>query len=153
VDRVDRTVIIGIGNILQKDDGFGVHVIKELEKLELPKEIELVDGGTCTLALSGYFSDYPNVIIIDALKGNKEPGTMYKIKAEEIEKYTRENLSAHDVQILDVIKMVNMLGDYPDVMIYGIEPKEIKLSMEMSEIMLERVPDMVKLITQDMGLN
>ena len=70
-------VVIGIGNILQRDDGMGVHVVKQLENEGLPSTIELVDGGTATLSLLSYFMKYKKIIIIDSLKGGLAPGTIY----------------------------------------------------------------------------
>lgn len=146
------TVIIGIGNILLRDDGVGVHVVKELEKENLPSTIELVDGGTSTLDTISYFTDYKKVIVVDSLKANYEPGTIYKIKPEDINNYKKENLSIHDVQILDVVKMVNMLGSYPEVVIYGIEPKEIRFDLEMTDTIRNAIPEVIKHIKKELGI-
>ena len=117
------TVILGIGNVLLKDDGVGVYTIRELENEKLPSTIELVDGGTSTLDTLSYFLDYKKVIVVDCLKAGYEPGTIYKINPEDIKNYKSENLSIHDVQILDVVKIANMLGKFPKVVIFGIEPE------------------------------
>lgn len=147
-----EVVVIGIGNILQKDDGMGVHVIKQLEKEGLPSTIELVDGGTSTLNMLSYFTDYGKIIIIDCLKGGLEPGTIYKIKPEDIPKQQKENLSIHDVQILDVVKMANRMGKFPHVTIYGIEPQEIDFDLEMTDIMKSRIPEVIKHIKKELNL-
>ena len=73
---MNSVAIIGIGNILRKDDGIGVHVINELEKEGLPSTIQLVDGGTSTLDMLGYFLDYERIIVVDCLKAGYEPGTI-----------------------------------------------------------------------------
>lgn len=147
------TAVIGIGNILQRDDGMGVHVIKQLEKEELPPAIELVDGGTSTLNMLSYFMDYNKIIIVDCLKAGLEPGTIYRIRPEEIAGYKNENLSIHDVQILDVVRMTNQLGKFPQVVIYGIEPKEIDFNLEMTEIMISRIPEVIKHIKYELELS
>jgi len=144
------TVIIGIGNILLQDDGVGVHVITALEKEMLPPTIELVDGGTSTLDTLGYFLDYRKVIVIDCLRAGMEPGTIYRIQPEDIKNYKRENLSIHDVQILDVVKMTNMMGKYPEVVIYGIEPKTIAVNLEMTDLLKAKVPEMVANIKKEL---
>lgn len=144
-------IIIGIGNILQRDDGIGVHIIKQLEKENLPSTIELVDGGTSTLSMLGYFMDYKNIIVVDSLKGGLEAGTIYKIKPEEIANYKKKNLSIHDVQILDVVKMANLAGSFPKVTIFGIEPSEIFFSLEMTDIIKDKIPNVVKLIKDEIS--
>lgn len=146
-------VVIGIGNILQRDDGVGIHVVKQLENEGLPPTIELIDGGTSTLSMLSYFMDYKKVIVIDSLKGGLEPGTVYKIRPEDITNYKKENLSIHDVQILDVVKMANMMGSFPEVVIYGIEPKEICFDLEMTDIMKSRIPEVIQHVKNELGVS
>jgi len=147
---MNSVAIIGIGNILRKDDGIGVHVINELEKEGLTSTIQLVDGGTSTLDMLGYFLDYERIIVVDCLKAGYEPGTIYKIKAEDIKNYKKESLSIHDVQILDVVKMANMMERFPSVVIFGIEPKEIEFDLEMSDVMKSKIPEVIKLIKKEL---
>jgi len=147
------TIIIGIGNILLQDDGVGVHVIERLENEKLPSTIELVDGGTSTLDTLGFFLDYKKVIVVDSLKAGLEPGTIYKIKPEDIKNYKKENLSIHDVQILDVVKMANMMDKYPEVVIFGIEPEKISLNLEMTETMISKIPEIIFNIKKELQCN
>jgi len=147
------TVIIGIGNILLQDDGVGVHVIKQLENEKLPSTIELVDGGTSTLDTLGFFLDYKKVIVVDCLRAGLKPGTIYKIKPDDIKNYKKENLSIHDVQILDVVKMANMMDKYPQVVIFGIEPEKIALDLEMTQTMVSKIPEIVRNIKKELEIN
>ncbi len=147
------TVIIGIGNILLQDDGVGVHVVNQLESETLPSTIELVDGGTSTLDTLGYFLDYRKVIVVDCLRAGLEPGTIYKIEPEDIKNYQKGNLSIHDVQILDVVKMANMMGHYPEVVIFGIEPKTISVNLEMTDLMYAKIPEVIANIKKELLLD
>ena len=144
------TVIIGIGNILLQDDGVGVHVIKQLENENLPPTIELVDGGTSTLDMLGYFLDYKKVIVIDCLRAGLKPGTIYKIKPDDIKNYQKENLSIHDVQILDVARMANMMNKCPEVVIFGIEPEKIAVDLEMTQTMYNKLPEIIYNIKKEL---
>ena len=146
------TVILGIGNILLKDDGIGIHVVKKLEDEGLPSTIEVVDGCTSTLDTLSYFLEYEKIIVIDSLKAGYEPGTIYKIKPEDIKNYKRENLSIHDVQILDVVKIAEMYNKHPDVTIFGIEPKEIIFDTEMTDCMKRKVPEIINLIKRELNV-
>jgi hydrogenase maturation protease len=148
-----KYAVIGIGNILRKDDGVGVHVIKELEKQLDNSFVELVDGGTSTLDMLGYFLDYEKVVVIDCLRAGYKPGTIYKIKPEEIKDYNKENLSIHDVQILDVVKIANMFGKHPQVMIFGVEPKEISFDLEISDTIKNKIPEVVNLVKLELNIN
>ena len=150
---IKDTVILGIGNILLQDDGVGVHVIKQLENENLPSTIELVDGGTSTLDTLGLFLDYQKVIVVDCLRAGLKPGTIYKIKPEDIKSYKKENLSIHDVQILDVVNMANMMNKYPDVIIFGIEPEKIALDLEMTQTMISKIPEIIYNIKKELQIN
>ena len=150
--NIKDTVIIGIGNILLQDDGVGVHVIKQLENEMLPSTIELVDGGTSTLDMLGFFLDFKKVIVVDCLRAGLKPGTIYKIKPEDIMNYKKENLSIHDVQILDVVKMANMMNKYPEVIIFGIEPEKIDLDLEMTQTMISKIPEIVLNIKKELKI-
>jgi len=150
---IKDTVILGIGNILLQDDGVGVHVIKQLENENLPSTIELVDGGTSTLDTLGLFLDYKKVIVVDCLRAGLEPGTIYKIKPEDIKSYQKENLSIHDVQILDVVNMANMMNKYPEVVIFGIEPEKIALDLEMTSTMVSKIPEIIYNIKKELEIN
>ncbi|OOM80760.1 HyaD/HybD family hydrogenase maturation endopeptidase [Clostridium sp. BL-8] len=145
------TAIIGIGNILLKDDGVGVYVIRKLEDEKLPATVELVDGGTSTLDTLSYFLEYNKVIVVDCLRAGHKPGTIYKINPEEIKDYKQENLSIHDVQILDVVKMANMLAKFPKVVIFGVEPEEICLDTEMTDNIKNKIPEIIKHIKVELN--
>jgi len=153
IPELKDTVIIGIGNILLQDDGVGVHVIKQLENEMLPSTIELVDGGTSTLDMLGFFLDYKKVIVVDCLRAGLKPGTIYKIKPEDISHYEKENLSIHDVQILDVVRMAKMLDKTPLVVIFGIEPEKISLELEMTKTIISKIPEIVSHIKKELKLN
>lgn len=153
IPELNDIVIIGIGNILLQDDGFGVHVIKQLENEMLPSTIELVDGGTSTLDMLGFFLDYKKVIVVDCLRAGLKPGTIYKIKPEDIKNYEKENLSIHDVQILDVVNMAKMMDKTPEVIIFGIEPEKISLELEMTETMISKIPEIIAHIKKELKLN
>lgn len=62
-----RAVILCCGNILAAADGFGIHVLDELRKRNLPKNVELIDGGTGGLDILNYIENADKVIIVDAV--------------------------------------------------------------------------------------
>ena len=79
-----KQCVIGIGNILLRDDGIGVHLINELQTENFKYDVDLIDGGTSTFDLLGYFLDNEKIIVVDSLKGGHEPGTIYRITPEEL---------------------------------------------------------------------
>ncbi len=70
---MDKILIVGIGNLLCRDEGIGVHVIQEMKKMELPGHIELLDIGTSTMDLISYLEGVKKLIVIDAMKAGGTP--------------------------------------------------------------------------------
>lgn len=148
------TTILGIGNLLLKDDGIGIHLIQELEKLDYGRiyNVELVDGGTCILDLLDVFAKSERVIVLDSLKGGHDPGTIYKLTPEELGSYIKANTSLHDVQILDIVKDAKLLGYNPQVVIIGIEPAEIIYDLELSPVISEQIPRIIDVIKKEITI-
>src|ERR1039458_7330272 len=71
-----KTLILGIGNVLLRDEGAGVHAIQMLEERVAGRDdIELMDGGTLSFSLAGAIEDAARLIVIDAAQYDGEPGT------------------------------------------------------------------------------
>jgi len=146
-----KTVILGLGNILLKDEGIGVHVIKELEKKGLPQTLEIIDAGTSGLEIIPSIKDTDTLIIIDAIKTDKAPGTVYRLKPEDLPLDPNiKSLSLHQIGVLESLSIVKNLGKLPrEVIIIGIEPKEISLGLELSQELKQKIPDIVNIILKE----
>lgn len=144
-----KIAVIGIGNVLLRDDGVGVHVINELEKQKIDENIELIDAGTSIFELLDVFSRNDIIIIVDSLKGGYTPGTIYKLTPKQLEEYSISNVSLHDVQALDILRSVNLMGYYPDVTIIGVEPKEITYDMNLSPLILAQVDKIIEIVMEE----
>ena len=148
--KSNTTAVIGIGNILLRDDGVGIHVVEQLQKKYVGEKVTFVDGGTCIFDLVDIFIKHKRIIVIDALQGGHAPGTIYKIPAEELKDYIKANTSLHDVQILDILQDVKWMGYDPSVIIMGIEPKEVTYGLELSEEIKEQIPQLIQWVQQEL---
>ncbi|HAP67189.1 MAG TPA: hydrogenase HupD, partial [Nitrospinae bacterium] len=84
-NSVPKILILGIGNILLKDEGVGVKVIERLKRdYKFPSNIELIDGGTAGFGLIDLLEGAEHLIIVDAVQGNDEPGSIYRFKFEDM---------------------------------------------------------------------
>lgn len=106
---------MGIGNILQSDDGIGIKILKYLEsQYEFPENVELVDGGTAGAALDRSIVNKDWVIIIDALGVQGEPGEVRVLAGEDfINRPATLKMSPHQVSFLDLIQMMKLEGTEP----------------------------------------
>jgi len=141
--------VLGIGNILLRDDGIGVHIVNALEKDGVLPEVNLIDGGTSILDLLDVFVKHKKVIVVDSLKGGHEPGTIYKLPHTELGDYVRANQSLHDVQVLDIIGQVELMGYKPEVVIVGIEPLEIYFEMALTELIEAQIPKIIETVIEE----
>ena len=144
-----KIAVIGIGNILLRDDGIGVHTVNELIKENSICDVDFIDGGTSTFDLLSPFIENNEIIIIDSLKGGYTPGTIYKITPEELGSLIKANSSLHDVQVLDIIKQANLMGYFPSVTIIGVEPEEIFYNMELSDTIKKELSNVIKIVKEE----
>ena len=131
------TLILGIGNILRKDDGVGIHVINKLRAKDLPAGVKLLDGGTAGLDLLTYLEDIDRLIIVDAILADGNPGTISVLPAEKLNS-GKSSFSVHSHGIADIIDMSAALWKRLEAVIIGIIPKdcesyEIGLSEEVED--------------------
>lgn len=130
-----KVLVLGVGNILLADEGAGVHAVKELEsKYDFPPEVRLLDGGTLGLALMDFLLGVEHLIVVDAVRGGHEPGTVYRLENEALRKSQGFSDSMHQLDLLDTLNMYELVeGKRPATTVFGIEPGNIEdLSLEMT---------------------
>lgn len=121
-----KVCILGVGNILFKDEGFGVFVAKYIENnFKFDKEIEVVDGGTGGFKLIEYFQDYDYVILVDVLSINDKPGSIYKIEGDKLADISSYHQTAHEVEVLQMIDLAKISGRSANVIVIGVVPEDI----------------------------
>ena len=151
--RRPSILIMGVGNILLSDEGVGVHVIRALSEIKLPDNVELLDGGTASMSFLDTLSNREKVIIIDAVKGNDKPGTIYRFTPSDISTQKEMITSLHQIGILDSLTMSQFLNNAPqNVVIVGIEPKELDWGMSLSSEVTAVIPHVVELICKELEM-
>jgi hydrogenase maturation protease len=141
---------MGVGNILLGDEGIGVHAIKAMQGLELPSHVELMDGGTASLDLLYPMRDREKVIIIDAVKGDDKPGTIYRFTPQDITIHKSVNTSMHEVDLMEAITLPEFMGGVEaNIVIYGVQPKSLDWSLELTPEVAEAIPKLIKAILKE----
>jgi len=144
-------LILGVGNLLLKDEGVGVHVVKRLEDINLPSYVEVLDGGTLGLDLLFYIEGRKKVIVIDAVKAGGSPGTIYRFADSDIEAKANISFSAHHIDFMDVLKTAHFLGRNPEITFIGIEPKNISEGLKLSPEIEGKIPKVIDLVMREIG--
>jgi hydrogenase maturation protease len=143
---------MGVGNLLLKDEGVGVHVIQALQKASLKGELTLIDGGTCPETFYLLPEGIDKLIIVDAVRGGCEPGTVYRFTPQDIVFRSGTVTSLHQLGLAEGLKMIAHTELNPkDVVIVGVEPKEIDWGLELSPELQDQVPRIIDLVQEEIG--
>lgn len=150
--------ILGIGNMLLRDDGVGVHVINKLrDEYEFPESVRLIDGGTKGLDLLPFLEGNNKVLIIDAANFKNEPGTIDTIEGDKIPSFLSSKLSVHQIGLPDMLFAARLMGITPSEMcLIGIQPKSMESGTELSEEIknqFERLLERVLQKLRDWGID
>ncbi|MBI2364064.1 MAG: HyaD/HybD family hydrogenase maturation endopeptidase [Deltaproteobacteria bacterium] len=121
--KAPRVLALGVGNILMRDDGVGVHAVQVLaDAYELPQNIRVVDGGVAGLRLLADVADSDFLLIVDAVRNGGEPGSIYHLGPEHIQPRRGLFVSAHQVGIAELLAAAEFSGRLPETQIIGVEP-------------------------------
>lgn len=127
--------VLGIGNILLSDEGFGVRVVERLlERYRFPDSVQVLDGGTLGMELLRFLTGTERLVIVDAVAGGGDPGTLYRFAGPEVRAYFREKISFHDLAISDVLAVLEATGhSLKEVVIVGVQPASLDIGLELTE--------------------
>lgn len=124
---MQKTIIVGVGNILFKDEGIGVFAAEYIKQnYSFDGEIEIIDGGTLGFKLMGYFQEYDNVIILDTVSIEDKAGSIYRLPSDVLLGLGNYRKTAHEVEVVEMLEIVSMLESHANVTIIGIIPEDIE---------------------------
>ena len=146
-------LILGIGNILLKDEGVGVRVAERMMNMPLPPYVEVMDGGTGGLNLLYAIEGRKKVVVVDTVKADSPPGTLFRFTDNDLAEKKGFIRSAHGVDFSDVISASRFLGTKPDDIVFlGIEPESLDASLELSPKIEEMIPVLIKLVMKEISV-
>ncbi|MDI6702576.1 coenzyme F420-reducing hydrogenase, FrhD protein [Methanothermobacter wolfeii] len=150
-------LVVGCGNILFKDDGFGPEVIKGLEEYfkdrEKPDNVMFIDAGTGGphFVFSLPHEQWKKMIVVDVVEFNAEPGTLRKFDVTEIPKGSYENMHTWPVS-----QPLHELSERIDVVVIGCKPGEVSapnVEMGLTPPVKEAVPRAIQMILKEIGVS
>lgn len=144
-----KTLIVGMGNLIYRDEGIGVHVIEEMKKVKLPDHVELLDIGTSTMDLISYLEGVEKLVIIDAMKAGGIPGTIYKCRPEDLLPAEEGPISLHEIGLLETLDMAKKKGLEIDAVVIGVEPKVFDWGMELSDEVKSKIPTIIEAVLKE----
>lgn len=128
-----KTLVLGLGNVIMGDEGVGVHAVRALETLSLPSGVECLDGGTGGFVLLEPLQQADRIFLIDATADENPIGTVTRTTPKFARDYP-PTLTAHDIGVKDLLHAFYMQSGERDVVLYAIsiDPSQ-PISMELSQ--------------------
>ena len=151
-----RVAVIGVGNILMGDEGLGVHALAPLRKRlgRFARFVDVVDAGTALVDVIDDYVDCDAIVLIDAVRGGGPAGSIYRLEREDLRDAGRAGTatSLHEISVLEALDMARLTGrKIPALVVVGMEPRVMSLSLEMSETVRERLPRLVATVLDELS--
>ena len=127
--RQPNILVLGIGNILWADEGFGVRALETFHALyRLPPNVNLLDGGTQGLYLVQFVQEADYLLVFDAIDYGLRPGALKIVQGDEVPKFTgAKKMSLHQTGFQEVLSAADLLGDYPEKLaLIGCQPLDLE---------------------------
>jgi len=145
-----RITVLGIGNLLLKDEGIGVHLVQRLAGVMNNANVKILDAGTYPDFLSLIDDSTDKLIIVDAVKAGDKPGTIYRFNFDDVDLDSAPPISLHEIGVLDSLIMMALFNKQPkSTVIIGIEPKTIDFGLDLSPEIENKLPEMIELVLKE----
>ncbi len=137
---MSNIAILGVGNILEFDDGIAIYAASYLKKNYIfSPEIDIINGGVEGINLLNLFMEYEHIIILDAIEIDDEVGSIYHIPSHELTGYGLNSGGAHEIGVLQCFDILELMGkEIPESSVLGIIPDTIDLKIGLSDAMSEK---------------
>lgn len=122
-------LLLGIGNVLWADEGFGVRVVETIQQAyEIPPNVTVMDGGTQGIYLVQHVQAANILVVFDAIDYGLPAGTLKVIEGDAVPKFLgAKKMSLHQTGFQEVLAMAEMLGQYPEhLVLIGVQPVELE---------------------------
>ncbi len=141
------TAVLGLGNILLRDEGVGVRVAEAIrERCTFSQDVQIIDGGTLGLDLLPLIEGKDQILILDAVDFGKEPGYIAVLNDEQIPSVLAAKLSVHSIGLSDVLFAAKLLDMTPPrLRLIGIQPQSLEVGLEMSDCISDKIENLIEL--------
>ena len=143
-------LVMSVGNILRKDDGFADAVLSRLAETDLPEYVELFDAGTSAIDLMEVFNGRRKLVVVDAVRGGQAPGTLYRFSPQEVEDQALPMNSLHQVGLLETLKLGELVDCKPkETVVVGAQPGDTGLGIGLTPEVAQAVERAVTLVKNE----
>jgi hydrogenase maturation protease len=156
-DVAGRDVVLGIGNILNRDEGLGVGALAMLEdRIGDGEGVELIDGGVMGLSLLPLVEECRHLLVLDAVDAGCEPGGFVEMTGDEIRLFTGVKMSEHQITFQEVLGLAFIRDKFPRYLhLIGAQPDDLAIGLGLSdrvEATLPVIVDRAVAVLEEWGL-
>ncbi len=147
-------LVLGIGNLLWADEGFGVRAVEALhQRFELPPEVVVMDGGTQGLLLLHPVCAATHAIVFDAVDWQLPPGTLKLLRDEEVPRFSDTTMSLHQASFMELLALAELKGRLPErLTVIGVQPAILDdLGGSLSPLVKARLDEAVQLAVDELA--
>ena len=164
--------VIGLGTGLFSDQGFGLKVVREIQKAGVPDSVECIEGGMSSLGLIPWMDEKDKVIFVGTFLAGEKPGSVNLWKMSDLEKlfpidsdedeYPDENLGEEEKMsdgdkicadngrdLVGALHLAQYVGISPDVVVVGIEPSLTDPGEELSDVLKKKLPAVIAKVKEE----
>ena len=145
-------LVMGVGNLLRGDDGFGAAVLNEVGNHPLPEDVELLDAGTSIVDLMQELHGRRKLVVIDAVRGGQKPGTLFRFSPEDVAAESVPADSLHQVGLLETLRLAELVDCRPEqVVIIGAQPGDTSLKVGLTPDVSAAIPQAVEMVLAELN--
>jgi hydrogenase maturation protease len=152
-DGNGTTLVLGVGNPLMGDEGFGVHVVRRLKEVELPSRVRVEEGGVGGFNLLGSLEGVQRLLVVDVMMLDIPPGELRLLKpGPEMKEPGKRIISFHQVGVMELVAMWRLLGYEPEITFLVTRPEKIDWSTELSpplQLAAQRATELIPRLCQE----
>jgi len=143
------TLVLGVGNVILGDEGFGPEVARRLGEAGLPAGVRVEEGGVGGFNLLGSLDGIERLIVIDVMNAAIPPGEVRLLRPENgFGGHGRQAISFHQVGVLELLQMWRLLGHEPDVYLLVTRPEKLAWGTELSPSIRQAAARAVSLVRE-----
>ncbi len=138
--------VIGLGNLLYGDEGFGVAALNSFrDSYDFPETVRCIDGGTQGIYLLDYIESCDAVVVFDALIPLDYERRVYVYRNEELPAFIHRKMSSHQMGLSEMLGIARLHGKMPkEIVLIGVPPQELELNIGLSPELSLLLPEAVE---------
>lgn len=147
----DPLLVLGLGNVICRDDGLGVAAVMQLlDGFRPAPGVRVLDGGTLGLALLPTLEAADTVLIVDAIRSDGPPGTLVRLEGEDVAQAAQDRLSVHQIGVWDLLGAARWQGSLPGrLLLLGLVPESMELGVERTPAVEAALPTLIDAVREE----